>query len=36
MQMIMLMKNIAIAGGLLFLVANGAGALSLDRRSGRA
>jgi putative oxidoreductase len=36
MQMIMLMKNIAIAGGLLFLVANGAGALSLDRRSSRA
>jgi putative oxidoreductase len=36
MQMIMLMKNIAIAGGLLFLVANGAGAYSLDRRSKQA
>ncbi len=31
MQMILFMKNIAIAGGLLFLVANGAGALSIDR-----
>ncbi|MAZ03753.1 MAG: hypothetical protein CMN56_11510 [Sneathiella sp.] len=31
MQMILLMKNIAVAGGLLFLVANGAGALSIDR-----
>ena len=30
MQMIMLMKNFAIAGGLLFLVAQGAGRLSLD------
>ena len=29
--MILFMKNIAIAGGLLFLVANGAGALSIDR-----
>ncbi|MDF2367605.1 DoxX family protein, partial [Sneathiella sp.] len=33
MQMILFMKNIAIAGGFLFLVANGAGAYSLDRRS---
>jgi putative oxidoreductase len=29
-QMIMLMKNFAIAGGLLFLVAHGAGAWSVD------
>lgn len=36
MQMILFMKNIAIAGGFLFLVANGAGAYSLDRRSKRA
>jgi putative oxidoreductase len=33
MQSIMFLKNIAIAGGLLLLVANGAGALSLDRRA---
>ena len=33
MQMIMFLKNIAITGGLLLLVANGAGVLSLDRRS---
>lgn len=32
-QMIMFMKNVAITGGFLLLVANGAGALSLDRRS---
>ena len=32
MQMILFTKNLAIAGGLLFLVANGAGALSLDAR----
>lgn len=32
MQSIMLLKNVAIAGGLLLLVANGAGPLSLDRR----
>jgi putative oxidoreductase len=32
MQMIMFLKNVAIAGGFLLLVANGAGALSLDRR----
>lgn len=30
MQQIMLMKNFAMAGGFLFLVAGGAGALSLD------
>jgi putative oxidoreductase len=30
MQMMILMKNFAIAGGFLFLVARGAGALSLD------
>ena len=33
MQMIMFMKNIAIAGGFLFLVANGPGALALDNRT---
>ena len=32
-QMIMFLKNVAIAGGFLLLVANGAGAISLDRRS---
>ncbi|MDO6764276.1 DoxX family protein [Agarivorans sp. 1_MG-2023] len=32
-QMIMLMKNVAIAGGFLLLVAHGAGAYSLDNRS---
>ena len=32
MQMIMFMKNFAIAGGFLFLAANGAGAWSLDAR----
>jgi len=31
-EMIMFMKNIAIAGGFLFLVANGAGNYSLDNR----
>jgi putative oxidoreductase len=31
-QAIMFLKNVAIAGGLLLLVAHGAGALSLDRR----
>ena len=35
MQMIMFLKNVAITGGLLLLVANGAGALSLDRRAGK-
>ena len=34
MQQIMFMKNLAIAGGFLFLVANGAGKISLDRRLG--
>lgn len=33
MQQISFMKNIAIAGGFLFLVANGPGALALDNRS---
>lgn len=32
MQMTMFLKNIAIAGGFLLLVAHGAGPLSLDRR----
>jgi putative oxidoreductase len=31
-QMIMFLKNVSIAGGFLLLVANGAGALSIDRR----
>jgi len=31
-QMIMFLKNVAIAGGFLLLVAHGAGDLSLDRR----
>jgi len=31
-QFIMFMKNVAIAGGFMFLVANGPGALSLDNR----
>ena len=30
MQFIMLLKNVAIAGGFMFLVANGPGALALD------
>lgn len=34
-QSINFMKNIAIAGGFLFLVANGAGPLSMDRKWGR-
>lgn len=34
-QMVMFLKNVSIAGGFLLLVANGAGALSLDRRQGR-
>ena len=32
MQMTMLLKNISIAGGFLLLIANGAGAYSLDNR----
>jgi len=37
MQQISFMKNVAIAGGFLFLVANGPGALALDgRREGSA
>ena len=32
MQMIMLMKNLAMAGGLLLLYVQGAGAYSLDGR----
>ena len=31
-EMIMVLKNVSIAGGFLLLVANGAGPLSLDRR----
>jgi putative oxidoreductase len=34
-QMIMFLKNIAIAGGFLLLVARGAGAFSVDRRSAK-
>jgi putative oxidoreductase len=34
-QMIMFLKNVAIAGGFLLLVASGAGAFSLDRRSAK-
>jgi len=33
-QMIMFLKNVSIAGGFLLLAANGAGPLSIDRRSG--
>lgn len=35
MQQIMFLKNVAIAGGFLFLAANGAGAWSLDARRAR-
>lgn len=35
MNQIMFLKNLAIAGGFLFLVINGAGRISLDRRLGR-
>jgi len=35
-QMIMFLKNIAIAGGFMFLVAHGAGAYSLDNRKNGA
>jgi putative oxidoreductase len=34
-EMIMFLKNVSIAGGLLLLVANGAGPLSLDRRRAK-
>jgi len=34
-QWVMFLKNLAIAGGLLLLVANGAGPISLDRRARR-
>lgn len=35
-QSILFMKNVGLAGGFLFLVANGAGALSLDGRRAAA
>jgi len=35
MQQIMFLKNLAMAGGFLFLVARGAGKISLDRRFDR-
>ena len=35
-QQIMFLKNVAIAGGFLLLVAHGSGALSLDRRFAKA
>jgi putative oxidoreductase len=34
MQSILFWKNVAIAGGLLFIVANGAGPWSMDTRRG--
>ena len=34
LQQIMFMKNLAMIGGLLLVMANGAGALSLDAKSG--
>lgn len=34
MQMLMFMKNLSITGGLLMVVAHGAGAVSLDARRG--
>ncbi len=36
MQQLMFIKNLGIAGGFLFLAANGAGRFSLDQRRGRA
>jgi len=36
MQQIMFLKDLGLAGGFLFLVANGAGALSIDRLLERA
>lgn len=35
MQMILFMKNLAMAGGLLFVAAYGAGELSLDHKFGK-
>jgi len=34
-QMIMFMKNLSIAGALLFITANGAGAMSLDNKASK-
>ena len=34
-QMVMFLKNVSIAGALLILAANGAGAFSLDARKGK-
>jgi len=36
LQQIMFLKNLGLAGGFLFLVANGAGPVSLDRWLARA
>ena len=33
--MIQFMKNVSLMGGMLFLIANGAGGLSLDARLAR-
>ena len=35
MQMIMFMKNVAMAGGFLVIYAHGAGELSLDHKLGK-
>jgi putative oxidoreductase len=35
MQMVMFLKNLAIAGAFLMLAANGAGAFSLDARNAK-
>jgi putative oxidoreductase len=35
LQQILLMKNLAMAGGFLFLIVHGAGSISLDRRFNR-
>lgn len=35
MQMIMFLKNVSITGAFLLLVANGAGAFSIDAKSGK-